>query len=266
MSPAPQEAGTSSHVRLERRGGVAYVTLDRPAQFNALSLAMLEALHATLGQLAGDASTRVVVVRSRGPAFCPGHDLKEMLAQRDEERLSKLFRTCCDVMLGLTRLPQPVVARVHGVATAAGCQLVAACDLAVASSDAKFATSGINYGLFCATPAVPVSRALGRKHALELLLTGNFIDARTALDWGLVNRVVAPDALDAAVDELCASLLAKPPTALAEGKRFFYGQVGLDMETAYAQAAALLTRQALAAEAHEGLTAFAEKRLPAWLR
>lgn len=255
----------TSNVIVEQRANVAHVTLNRPDQFNALSLAMLEDLRSVLADLSGDKTVRVVVIGARGRAFCPGHDLKEMLAQRTEAQLSKLFDTCCDVMLGLTRLPQPVVARVHGIATAAGCQLVAACDLAVASTTARFATSGINYGLFCATPAVPVSRALGRKHALELLLTGSFIDAQTALDWGLVNRVVAPDALDAAVDEICGVLLAKPPEALAEGKRFYYDQIGLDMASAYAKAAALLTRQAMRDEAREGLTAFAEKRPPQWL-
>lgn len=258
------DSGAAPRIILERRANVAHVTLNRPDQFNALSLAMLEDLRTVLAELSSDKSVRVVVMGARGPAFCTGHDLKEMLAERSEARLSKLFETCCDVMLGLTRLPQPVVARVHGLATAAGCQLVAACDLAVATTTSRFATSGINYGLFCATPAVPVSRALGRKHALELLLTGNFIDARTALDWGLVNRVVAPEALDAEVDAMCDALLAKPPEALAEGKRFYYEQIGLDMPSAYAKAAALLTRQALADEAREGLTAFAEKRPPRW--
>jgi len=260
-------AGTAaSTVVVERRAGVAHVTLDRPDQFDALSLAVLDDLRSVLAAVACDSTVRVVVIGARGRAFCPGHDLKEMRARRTEAELSTLFETCCEVMLGLTRLPQPVVARVHGIATAAGCQLVAACDLAVASTTARFATSGINYGLFCATPAVPVSRALGRKHALELLLTGNFIDAATARDWGLVNRVVEPDALDDAVEEICACLLDKPPRALAEGKRFYYDQIGLDMASAYSNAAALLTRQALGEEAREGLTAFAEKRPPQWRR
>lgn len=266
MTIAPKEPASTSSVIVQYRANVAYVTLNRPDQFNALSLRMLEDLRSVLATLADDAATRVVVIAANGRAFCPGHDLKEMLAQRTEAQLSTLFETCCEVMLGLTKLPQPVVARVHGIATAAGCQLVAACDLAVASSESRFATSGINYGLFCATPAVPVSRALGRKHALELLLTGRFIDAQTALDWGLINRVVSPQALDAAVDEICGALLAKPAAALAEGKRFYYEQIGLDMESAYARAAALLTRQALGEEAREGLTAFAEKRPPSWTR
>lgn len=266
MNPALPRTDTSNSVLVEHRSGVAYVTLNRPDQLNALSLEMLEDLRSVLAALHSDTSVRVVVIGARGSAFCPGHDLKEMLARRTEAQLATLFSTCCEVMLGLTKLPQPVVARVQGIATAAGCQLVAACDLAVASSDARFATSGINYGLFCATPAVPVSRALGRKHALELLLTGRFIDAPTALDWGLVNRVVPAEALDEAVDEICEALLAKPPAALAEGKRFYYDQIGLDMSCAYEQAAALLTRQALQEEAREGLTAFAEKRTPYWSR
>jgi len=245
---------------------VAYVTLDRPAQFNALSLAMLEALQAALDAIERDRAIRLVVIGAAGPAFCPGHDLKEMLAERTRDKITQLFDTCSRVMLTLSRLPQPVIARVHGVATAAGCQLVAACDLAVASSSARFATSGIDYGLFCATPAVPISRAIGRKHALEMLLTGGFIDAQTALDWGLINRVVPPNELDAAVDALCATLLAKPPAALAEGKRFFPPQLGLDIESAYAEAAALLTRQTLSDEGLEGLSAFEAKRAPVWRR
>lgn len=251
-------------VLVERRDGVAVLTLDRPDQFNALSLGMLRTLRTIIAGLADEPSIRVVVIGARGPAFCPGHDLKEMLAEQSREGMATLFQTCCEVMLGLTRLPQAVIARVHGVATAAGCQLVAACDLAIASTQARFATSGINYGLFCATPAVPISRVIGSKRALELLLTGEFIDAPTALDWGLVNRVVPHEQLDDAVAELCAVLLAKPPAALAQGKRFYHRQLGLDTEAAYAQAAALLTQQALADEGREGLSAFAAKRKPSW--
>jgi len=247
-------------------GAVTHLTLNRPDQFNALSLGMLEALRAALDDIGRDDAIRVVVIGASGPAFCAGHDLKEMLAERTQDRIAKLFDTCCRVMLLLAQLPQPVIARVHGVATAAGCQLVAACDLAVASSSARFATSGIDYGLFCATPAVPISRTLGRKHALEMLLTGEFIDANTACDWGLINRVAPPEALDTVIDALCATLLAKPSAALAEGKRFFHRQLGLDMESAYAEAAALLTREALGDEGLEGLSAFAAKRPPVWRR
>lgn len=266
MQLRAQDAAAPAWIVREDRGAVARITLDRPDQFNALSLGMLEALEAALRDLARDEAIRVVVIAAAGRAFCPGHDLKEMLAERTQPRIAQLFETCCRVMLSLSRLPQPVIARVHGIATAAGCQLVAACDLAVASSTARFATSGIDYGLFCATPAVPISRALGRKRALEMLLAGEFIDADTACDWGLINRVVPPEALDTAVDELCATLLAKPPAALAAGKRFFYRQLGLDVETAYAQAAALLTQQVLGEEGLEGLRAFAAKRPPVWRR
>lgn len=264
-TPAPHTAAANSVLR-EDRGAVARITLNRPDTFNALSLGMLKQLERVLGQVAADRGVRVVVVGGNGPAFCPGHDLKEMLAERTPAHITELFETCSRVMLSLAQLPQPVIARVHGIATAAGCQLVAACDLAIASSAARFATSGIDYGLFCATPAVPISRVLGRKRALEMLLTGEFISAQTACEWGLVNRVVLPESLDAAVDELCATLLAKPPVALAEGKRFFYSQLGLDMAAAYEEAARLLTHQVLSDEGLEGMSAFAAKRPPRWER
>lgn len=245
-------------------GGVATLTLNRPAQFNALSGALLDALLAALEAVARDAAVRVVVIAAAGKAFCPGHDLKEMLASGGRPAVAALFERCSAVMLRLAELPQPVIARVHGIATAAGCQLVAACDLAVAASDARFATSGINLGLFCATPAVALSRAVSRKRALEMLMTGAVIDAATALDWGLVNRLAAPDALDAAVGELAAQLLAKPPGALAAGKRFFYRQLGLELAPAYRLAGEVITDGMLAAEAREGIAAFLGKRKPQW--
>lgn len=247
-------------------GGIARLTLNRPGQFNALSKAMLDALEAELDALTDAAAVRVVVLAANGKAFCPGHDLKEMLADRTPGCVGALFEQCCRIMLKLTALPQPVIARVHGIATAAGCQLVAACDLAVAATDARFATSGINFGLFCATPGVPLSRAVSRKRALEMLLTGDFIDARTALDWGLVNRIVPDDELDAAVDMLARTLIAKPRAALAQGKRFFYRQLELGMEDAYREAAAVITGQMLADEGLEGASAFVQKRKPAWAR
>jgi enoyl-CoA hydratase/carnithine racemase len=246
----------------EDNGGVARITLNRPQQFNALSMAMLEAIGGVLQEIAADRTVRVVVIAASGRAFCPGHDLKEMLGTRTEGFVSALFEQCCRVMAALNDLPQPVIARVHGIATAAGCQLVAACDLAVASDDARFATSGINYGLFCATPGVPVSRGLLRKHALEMLLTGEFIDARTALAWGLVNRVVAAAELDDAVGALCDTLLAKPPAVLASGKRFFYRQIEKPLHEAYRDAAAVITSHMLGDAALEGVTAFVEKRKP----
>lgn len=264
MDTAAHPSGDASAVLTEVRDAIAYVTLNRPQQFNALSAHVLDALGQALERLAHDAAVRVVVIGAAGKAFCPGHDLKEMAGNRTQEFVGALFAKCCNVMLSLTRMPQPVIARVHGIATAAGCQLVAACDLAVAASDARFATSGINYGLFCATPGVPLSRAIGRKRALEMLLTGEFIDAPTALDWGLVNRVVPPAELDAAVDALARTLLAKPPAALAQGKRFFYRQIEHGMEQAYEEAAAVITGQMLADEALEGVNAFIAKRKPDW--
>ena len=244
--------------------GIARITLNRPQQFNALSAGVLDALAQTLEDLAADPAVRVVVIGAAGKAFCPGHDLKEMAACRTQEFVGGLFERCCRMMLGLTRMPQPVIARVHGIATAAGCQLVAACDLAVCADDARFATSGINYGLFCATPGVALSRAIGRKRALEMLLTGEFIDARTALEWGLVNRVVPAAGLDEAVDALAKTLLAKPPAALAQGKRFFYRQIEQGIEQAYEEAAGVITGQMLADEALEGVSAFVAKRKPRW--
>lgn len=244
--------------------GIATLTLNRPRQFNALSMAMLDALQAALDAIADDPSVRVVVIAASGKAFCPGHDLKEMLANRNQEFIGGLFDKCCRVMMSMTRIPQTVIARVHGVATAAGCQLVAACDLAVASADARFATSGINFGLFCATPGVAVSRNVSRKRAMEMLMTGEFIDAATALDWGLVNRVAPAAELDSAVRELAENLLSKPAAVLAAGKKFFYRQLEMDMEPAYKLASQVITSNMLGDDALEGVGAFMEKRKPRW--
>ena len=180
-------------IRGANSGGLTTLTLNRPKQFNALSMDMLDALQAALDDIAADPAIRVIVIAANGKAFCPGHDLKEMLANRTQEFVGGLFDKCCKVMMSITRMPQPVIARVHGIATAAGCQLVAACDMAVASTEARFATSGVNFGLFCATPGVAVSRNVSRKQAMEMLMTGEFIDAATALQWGLINRVAPPD-------------------------------------------------------------------------
>jgi len=245
-------------------GGIATLTLNRPKQFNALSMEMLDALQAALDAIAGDPSVRVVVIAANGKAFCPGHDLKEMLANRTQKFIGGLFDRCCEVMMSITRMPQLVIAKVHGIATAAGCQLVASCDLAVASSDARFATSGINFGLFCATPGVAVSRNLPRKRTMEMLMTGEFIDAPTALRWGLVNRVVPPEQLDSAVRELAELLLSKPQAVLAAGKKFFYQQIEMDIEPAYRLASAVITSNMLGPDALEGVGAFAEKRKPQW--
>jgi enoyl-CoA hydratase/carnithine racemase len=244
--------------------GVATLTLNRPRQYNALSQAMLGGLQAALDAVATDKAVRVVVIAGAGPAFCAGHDLKEMRAHADRAFHQALFAQCGQVMLTINRLPQPVIARVHGIATAAGCQLVAACDLAVAADNARFATSGINLGLFCATPGVALSRNLGRKQALELLLTGDFIDAPTALRQGLVNRVAPLDQLDAAVWGLADSICHKSPLAIAMGKALFYRQLELGLEEAYARASEAMACNMDSEDAREGIDAFIAKRKPTW--
>jgi enoyl-CoA hydratase/carnithine racemase len=258
------EAGIEPRVLRSDAGGVATLTLNRPAQFNAIDSAMLEALQGALDAIAMDRSVRVVVVAGAGRAFCPGHDLKELLGNSSESFIGDMFRRCCDAMQTIRRLPQPVIAKVHGVATAAGCQLVAACDLAVASEDARFATSGINFGLFCATPGVPVSRNVAQKRAFEMLFTGEFIDASTARAWGLVNRVVPVAELDAATQALAASILGKPRDVVAAGKAFFYRQLESPLAAAYAQASEHITRNMLGEAAQEGVGAFVAKRPPRW--
>ena len=259
---APEEAVTGL-VRDDDRG-VATLTLNRPGQFNALDSALLEALAGELASIGADSRVRVVVLAGAGRAFCPGHDLKEMLANCNETFVGDLFRRCCDVMLALQRIPQPVIAKVHGITTAAGCQLVAAADLAVASVDARFATSGINFGLFCATPGVAVARNVSRKRAFEMLFTGEFIDAATASEWGLVNRVVPTAELDAATRVLADAIVAKPAAVVALGKRFFYRQLDQRIEEAYDLAAATITGNMLGDDAREGVAAFIEKRAPRW--
>lgn len=244
--------------------GVVTLTLNRPQAFNALSDALLAALQREINALRDDKVARVVILQGAGRAFCAGHDLKEMRAEPSAEQSSNLFERCSQVMLGLLALPQPVIARVHGIATAAGCQLVAQCDLAVAASDARFAVSGINVGLFCSTPSVPLARNVPRKVAMEMLLTGDFIDAATALQWGLVNRVAAPEALDAEVEKLVQSILTKPATALAMGKAQFYRQLEMGIAAAYQLAGQTMTCNFMTEEALEGVQAFIDKRPPAW--
>ena len=246
--------------------GVTTLTLNRPTQYNAINSAMLDALAAALDQVASDPSIRVVVIAGAGKAFSPGHDLKELLANSNEAFIGAMFRRCSDVMLAIRRIPQPVIAKVHGIATAAGCQIVAACDLAVAADDAQFATSGVNFGLFCATPGVAVSRDISRKRAFEMLFTGEFIDAPTALAWGLVNRIAPRDALDAAAQALVASLIDKPVHVMAMAKRFFYAQLDERIDTAYGLATETITQNMLGEDAQEGVGAFVEKRKPHWDR
>lgn len=244
--------------------GVVRLTLNRPKAFNALSEGLLAALQAELDAIAQDPAARVVVLAGSGKAFCAGHDLKEMRAQPSLDYYRKLFDQCSRMMLTIQRLPQPVIARVQGIATAAGCQLVAMCDLAVAASDAKFAVSGVNYGLFCSTPSVALTRNIGRKEAMEMLLTGEFIDAQTAKARGLVNRVVAAEALDAEVEALVASILAKPQVAIAAGKGMFYRQIEMGIEAAYQLAGQTMACNMMSGEALEGVLAFVEKRTPNW--
>ncbi len=243
--------------------GVVQLTLNHPAAFNPLSAAMITALSQALERVAGDASARVVVLGAAGRAFCAGHDLKEMRTL-SQGQMADLFARCSRLMGQIQALPVPVIARVQGLATAAGCQLVATCDLAVASADARFAVSGINYGAFCATPGVALSRNLGRKAAMEMLLTGEFISAHEARAKGLVNRVADLGALDAEVQALVASILAKPPTAVAAGKRLFYRQLELGTEAAYQLAGQVMACDLASANGQEGLAAFSQKRSPQW--
>jgi enoyl-CoA hydratase/carnithine racemase len=244
--------------------GVVTLTLNRPAAFNALSEAMLDALQAALDAVRSDAQARVVVIAAAGKAFCAGHDLKEMRAAPSQDYYERLFAQCGRMMMTVQQLPLPVIARVHGIATAAGCQLVGMCDLAVASTDARFAVSGINVGLFCSTPSVALSRNLGRKPAFEMLVTGDFISAEEARERGLVNRVVAPEALDAEIDRLAATIAAKPAAAIAAGKALFYRQLEKPIDAAYADAARTMACNMMDASALEGVQAFIDKRAPDW--
>jgi len=242
--------------------GVVTLTLNRPQAFNALSDAMLEALQTELDALAGDESVRVLVIAAAGKAFCAGHDLKEMRAAPSLEYYRGLFERCSRVMLAIQRLPVPVIARVHGIATAAGCQLVAMCDLAVASRDARFAVSGVNLGLFCSTPSVALSRNVARKAAFEMLVTGDFISADEALAKGLVNRVVDAAELDAAVDALATRIVAKPRVAIAMGKTLFYRQIEAGIAAAYADAGQTMACNMMDACALDGVQAFIDRGKP----
>ena len=244
--------------------GIATLTLNRPAQYNALSEALLDELGRALDRLAGDQSVRVVVLAANGKAFCAGHDLKQMRRHDDHAYQHKLFSKCSEVMTKLVSLPQPVIARVQGMATAAGCQLVASCDLAVAADTAQFAVSGVRVGLFCSTPAVALSRNISRKRAMEMLLTGEFIDADTALRYGLINRSVAAHELDNAVDELACGIASKPPRVIQLGKQRFYRQLEQGLGNAYAGATDTMSDNMMLPETREGIDAFIEKRKPDW--
>jgi enoyl-CoA hydratase/carnithine racemase len=244
--------------------GVAWLTLNRPAARNALSLELMEALDAELAQIESTPTVKVVVIGGAGPAFCAGHDLRELRATPTRTLYDATFALCARLMLRIVRLPKPVIARVHGVATAAGCQLVASCDLAVAADTARFATPGVNIGLFCSTPMVALSRAVGRKAAMEMLLTGDLVDAAHAREIGLVNRVVPEAELDAAVTALAGQISAKSPLTVAIGKEAFYRQAEMALDAAYAYTAEVMTRNMLARDAGEGIDAFLARRPPVW--
>ena len=244
--------------------GVATLTLNRPRQFNALSDDLIDSLQRELDDIAASDNIHVVVIAGNGRGFSGGHDLKEMKPPQPEERYLGLFARCSRMMLTINAMPQIVIARVHGIATAAGCQLVGACDLAVAGESARFATSGINFGLFCATPSVSVSRNVPRKKAFEMLITGDFIDAKTASDWGLINRVAPDDKLDNALQELVDNIIGKSSVVVRTGKKMFYKQLDKHMDDAYQFASDVMAKNMMLDDALEGLEAFEEKRKPVW--
>ena len=244
--------------------GVCTLRLNRPEARNALSNELMGCLQTELDATAEDESIKVLVIEGAGPAFCAGHDLREIRADPTREAYEELFAVCTRLMLSITRHPRPVIAKVAGIATAAGCQLVASCDLVIASREARFATPGVNIGLFCSTPMVALSRAVGRKQAMEMLLTGEMISAETARSFGLVNRVVEPDALHDAVTGLARTIAEKSPLTLRIGKQAFYRQVELPLDDAYAYASQAMTENMLARDAEEGIDAFLTKRIPVW--
>ena len=256
-------ATESRSVLLTQEGTAARITLNRPEKRNSLSLELMGELLDALRAASEEPETRAIVVEGAGPAFSAGHDLGELVG-RDVAYYRHVFDVCTELMETIHRLPQPVIAKVHGVATAAGCQLVAACDLAVAAEEARFATPGVKIGLFCSTPMVPLSRAVGRKRSLEMLLTGELVDAWTALEWGLVNRVVPAAELDEAVATLVQRLARSSPLTVGIGKEAFYAQVELDEHRAYDLTKSVMTMNSLAADAQEGICAFLDKRPPTW--
>jgi enoyl-CoA hydratase/carnithine racemase len=264
--PLPDVSGLATafrHLEVREEGPAVRIVLNRPEKRNALSLELMLELIEALRAGGERAEIRAIVLEGAGPAFSAGHDLAEMIG-REPEFYDRLFEVCTVLMETVHRIPQPVIAKVHGIATAAGCQLVASCDLVVASEEARFATPGVRIGLFCSTPMVPISRAVGRKRAMELLLTGEPIDARTAADWGLVNRVVPAERLEETVQELVAAVARSSPLTVGIGKEAFYAQVDLAEGEAYEHTKGVMARNALAAEAQEGMGAFLEKRRPTW--
>ena len=262
MTPVEQAAGYQS-LTLAREGTIAIVTLNRPQRRNALSLELMRELIRCLGEIADDGNARAVILAAAGKVFCSGHDLSEMTG-RDINEYRSIFDVCTQLMEKIQSIPQPVIAEVQGIATAAGCQLVAACDLAVASDQAAFATPGVKIGLFCTTPMVALSRAIGRKRAFEMLVTGEMVDAKTAADWGLVNRVVPVSELATETRKLAARVAAASSLVIALGKQAYYTQIDLDQPKAYAYAKEVMSMNALATDAQEGISAFLEKRSPCW--
>jgi enoyl-CoA hydratase/carnithine racemase len=248
----------------EARDGITTLTLNRPQQYNPLSSEMLSELQQALDDIANDDDIRVIIIAATGKAFCAGHDLKQMRSSEDRAFHQALFEQCSRMMLTINQISKPVIARVNGIATAAGCQLVAGCDLAVASEESRFAVSGINAGLFCSTPAVPLSRNLSHKQAMHMLLAGDFIDAQTALDYGLVNQVVAHNELEAATRAMAQKIVAKSPLAISLGKQMFYQQLKMDLADAYEFAGERMTCNMDSEDAREGIDAFIEKRKPKW--
>ncbi|MCY3880480.1 MAG: enoyl-CoA hydratase [Rhodobacteraceae bacterium] len=245
-------------------GDVAFLTMNRPSAYNALSSGLMQALQSALDGIASERSVKAVVLAGSGQGFCAGHDLKELRSGEGESSHERLFAQCSELMLSIQRLPIPVIARIHGIATAAGCQLVASCDLAVASDNAVFATPGVNIGLFCSTPMVAVSRNIPRKRIMEMLLTGESISAAQAVEFGLINQAVPPDRLDEAVSELARKITCKSPRVLAIGKEAFYRQVELPVEEAYSYTSSVMVRNMMTEDAEEGISAFIEKRSPVW--
>ncbi|MDP6707959.1 MAG: enoyl-CoA hydratase [Alphaproteobacteria bacterium] len=267
MSVAPETADETRETILEREdreGGITYLTLNRPEAYNSLSSELMAALQGALDAAAEEAAVRVLVIQGAGRGFCAGHDLKEVRALADVEARRALLRQCCELMMAIVHHPKPVIAKVHGAASAAGCQLVASCDLAIATSDTRFATPGVNIGLFCHTPMVALGRNVARKHAMEMLLTGEMADAETAARIGLINRHVPDAELDGAVMETAAKIAAKSSHVLKIGKEAFYRQLEMGLADAYAYAAEVMVENLAARDAEEGIQAFIEKRAPAW--
>lgn len=264
MSTSTNHIPSASALLRDEQDGIVTLTLNRPAQYNALSAELLASLQTELDDIARDETLRIVVIAAKGKAFCAGHDLKEMRASEDRAAHQSLFDQCGRMMLSINRLPQPVIAQVNGIATAAGCQLVANCDLAVAVEDARFAVSGINVGLFCSTPAVALSRNLLRKQAMQMLLTGDFISAHQALQFGLINEVVVAEKLESSTRELAAKIAAKSAHSIRLGKEMFYKQLPMNLADAYAYASERMACNMDSHDAREGIDAFIQKRKPEW--